>query len=250
MSKLRVTKTLLTLAMALALCGAMVVSAQALPAEIDFNIMADVSGKASISYAGGGLSNPNPLVGSSIPVFSITGLHTPANSGVTLFLPTNALLGFTTGNFTGFTGEEWLFGGGGSISVIGAIPAQTPVGGTPFGGSGATLLSGQFAGTEDVDQAQGVAGPTNFYITGASFFDQKDAALLAYYGLSFFNGLDINGNLNISFNASGQTPPNAFSSTQVLSGDVVNMVPIPPSALLLGSGLLGLVGLGWRRKKA
>jgi hypothetical protein len=26
-------------------------------------------------------------------------------------------------------------------------------------------------------------------------------------------------------------------------------VPIPPSALLLGSGLLGLVGLGWRRRK-
>jgi hypothetical protein len=26
-------------------------------------------------------------------------------------------------------------------------------------------------------------------------------------------------------------------------------VPLPPSALLLGSGLLGLVGLGWRRRK-
>ena len=26
-------------------------------------------------------------------------------------------------------------------------------------------------------------------------------------------------------------------------------VPIPPSALLLGSGLLGLIGLGWRRKR-
>ena len=29
-----------------------------------------------------------------------------------------------------------------------------------------------------------------------------------------------------------------------------NPVPIPPSALLMGSGLLGLVGLGWRRKRS
>jgi hypothetical protein len=28
-----------------------------------------------------------------------------------------------------------------------------------------------------------------------------------------------------------------------------NLVPLPPSALLLGSGLLGLVGVGWRRRK-
>ena len=33
----------------------------------------------------------------------------------------------------------------------------------------------------------------------------------------------------------------AYNDTQV--------VPLPPSALLLGSGLLGLVGLGWRRRK-
>jgi hypothetical protein len=26
-------------------------------------------------------------------------------------------------------------------------------------------------------------------------------------------------------------------------------VPIPPTAFLLGTGLLGLVGLGWRRRK-
>ena len=30
---------------------------------------------------------------------------------------------------------------------------------------------------------------------------------------------------------------------------VGTQVPIPPSAMLLGSGLLGLVGLGWRRRK-
>jgi hypothetical protein len=30
----------------------------------------------------------------------------------------------------------------------------------------------------------------------------------------------------------------------------VSTVPIPPTVLLLGSGLLGLVGLGWRRRKS
>ena len=29
----------------------------------------------------------------------------------------------------------------------------------------------------------------------------------------------------------------------------LNQVPLPPSALLMGSGLLGLVGLGWRRRQ-
>ena len=32
-------------------------------------------------------------------------------------------------------------------------------------------------------------------------------------------------------------------------GSSDGMVPLPPSAILLGTGLLGLVGLGWRRRK-
>jgi hypothetical protein len=34
-----------------------------------------------------------------------------------------------------------------------------------------------------------------------------------------------------------------------LDNVTVDPVPVPPSALLMGSGLLGLVGLGWRRRK-
>ncbi len=39
----------------------------------------------------------------------------------------------------------------------------------------------------------------------------------------------------------------AANATEAFAGDIT--APIPPSALLLGSGLLGLVGLGWRRRK-
>jgi hypothetical protein len=41
----------------------------------------------------------------------------------------------------------------------------------------------------------------------------------------------------------GSDPP-----TATITGFAAEPVPLPPSALLMGSGLLGLLGLGWRRK--
>jgi hypothetical protein len=69
---------------------------------------------------------------------------------------------------------------------------------------------------------------------------------LAFYGLP---NVDYVGGLNISFMTTANMGV-AFTSDQVLSGDVVNQpVPIPPALWLFGSGLLGLVGIA-RRKKA
>jgi hypothetical protein len=48
-------------------------------------------------------------------------------------------------------------------------------------------------------------------------------------------------NLNIAFTG------NDFALDKIVFDDIP--VPLPPSAMLLGSGLLGLVGLGWRRRK-
>jgi hypothetical protein len=48
------------------------------------------------------------------------------------------------------------------------------------------------------------------------------------------------------------TWPNASHTTTIVLGDSnssISAVPIPPSALLLGSGLLGLVGVGLRRQR-
>jgi hypothetical protein len=42
----------------------------------------------------------------------------------------------------------------------------------------------------------------------------------------------------------------ATCGNDVMEGDFLTGVPLPPSAFLLGSGLLGLVGLGWRRRKS
>ena len=57
--------------------------------------------------------------------------------------------------------------------------------------------------------------------------------------------------------------PFTFGSTSILetstfsgghnataSGVALDVAPIPPTSLLMGSGILGLVGIGWRRRKA
>jgi hypothetical protein len=69
---------------------------------------------------------------------------------------------------------------------------------------------------------------------------------------------DTSGSIHtVTLNLSGllSTDPWAFlwgtatCGNGTFAGSTDGMVPLPPSALLLGTGLLGLVGLGWRRRK-
>lgn len=225
---------ILTVAMALALavCGALALSAQA--AYLDFEIQPPHPLTASISYVGGNA----PLVVFDLHVSDVIGVGLPGGT-----LPiVGGDLDFTTGPFSGFTATQWFFGGGpGSfITLTGAIPAigiNNPI----------VLLTGWFGTATVID-----FGPNNnFMITGAAFQDYKACPLLDYY---FPQGAPpaFNGTLNVSFSAQGP-PPGAFataSSLDIGAGNLINTpVPVPASLLLMGSGLLGLAGFGLRRRK-
>ena len=70
------------------------------------------------SYAGGN----NPLVGTNIPIYSVTGDMTPSQNGVSLSI-VNGLLDFTSGASTG----TWSWGAGapGTLKIYGCIPRVT-----------------------------------------------------------------------------------------------------------------------------
>jgi hypothetical protein len=150
-------------------------------------------------------------------------------------------LDFQTGPLTGNTAAGWQFGGGSgsSITITGAIPQLSIAPGT-------LLLSGTFDSCDVLKINQ--FGRLQFMISGAAFQDQKNPTLLEYFHLA--TGGSFLGNFNISFYSNIVSPPEAFRSIYVLSGDLTNTVPIPApaSSLLLGGGLAGLASLGLRRR--
>ncbi len=224
---------------------------------IDFNIDATHTGTPSISFAGGA----SALIGVDIDVDTVLGIGTPLNSGLSheLYGPPGgpsfsgveqAKLSFTTGPFIGTNGgSEWVFGPGGTITIVGGADLTPGFvnAGHDFGNgttsdaediaTGTVLLSGIFANNTRVIQTA-----TGLEIVSSGLVDTKTSALLAFYGLPV--GSIGSGMLNLQFTTSFATPGDPFNATgdMVFSGDVANNLPEPASLTL---ALAGVAGLAW-----
>ena len=230
-------KKICLLVLALMMVFAMAISAQA-AFTIDLNIAAVQTG-ASVTFTG------NNLLGSGIVIDKITGLDTPLHSGnAGALTSTNGLWNFTAPQLTSSSLGHWLFQSNLGTSTLnisgnfvnGGTTITNPVPLTP---NGAWLSAA-------VDQ---IALGGNNYVVSGVFNDTKSSDLLAYFGIpagtenaTFFFGITLPAGL-----ASGAQ----FTSLSESSGDInQNTAPIPGSLLLLGSGIMGLVGIGIRRKSA
>jgi hypothetical protein len=234
--QMRPTKILIILALALILVWGFAVSAQA--SIVDFNITAPSGG--TLSYAGGSA----PFVGANIGVSSVTMVDEPTGVIGSITNIIDGKLGFTTGGFVGVNNDNpaavtYYFDTGGIISLTGAIPTLG------ITDPNTILLQGSFI-RRDINSNPAGALPS---------ISPMASNLWQFFACSFTNWND-------DFFLVGILSPNhAYSVLDLsfyghlnslggggtsLSGDFYNTAtPVPPTALLLGSGLLAL--LGWRR---
>jgi len=140
----------------------------------------------------------------------------------------NCLMSFTSGLANGpLDGGIATFGAGGTIEVVGGVPAAGVADGT-------TLVSGTFTGGAVLDQGNGFF---SFQGTGP---DEKDADLLAFLGVDAED---------FTFSTTDIGFACVAGVCEVVNADLDNTavpVPEPPVVGLLG---LGLLGVYWQSRK-
>ena len=184
----------------------------------------------AVLYAGGA----TPLIGGPIDVDYIFGIDTPLNEGLANGLAcVDCKLTFFTGNSLQVPGIH-LFGGGGLLSVVGAIPGAGVA--TPQ-----SLLIGEITGALVLDLS-----PDALFLGGmlASFRDLKDAALTDYFGLpqgQVWNGIFAMGLLGVDDLASGGFVAGVYGFQDAFAGAIISFpIPEPQTWLLFALGLAGI----------
>ena len=230
----KISSTLRNLMVATLVGGSLLVSVSSAHATLYLDYALDSSNpQGSISY------NPTlspDLFGSNLAVTTITGNNTTQNAGTANALSiSGGALSFTTGAYTGQTGNTLSFAGGGTLSMTGAI-GQLSI------GSGSPLLTGTFTSVTVTEIP--LTSQLKIDIVGAAFNSVDHQLIYSYFGIPA-DSTSIDA-LNLSFIANG-TVNGGFISDSIGSGDLLDFpTPIPAAAWLLGSGLMGLVGI--RRK--
>jgi hypothetical protein len=150
------------------------------------------------------------FIGTDIPIEEVYSINSSLNDGVVLHIAADDF----KMNFNTSTGD---------ITIANATR---------------TLLTGTFTGTPTVTPPNNI----NISTFNATFDDSKpDQTIADFYG--FEPGVKWQGSITLDFLAN-------IATSNTLDGSVHNFAPIPGSLLLLGSGLLGIFGIGIRRKSA
>jgi len=180
-------------------------------------------------------------VGDDIEVDTFSSIGTPLNDGAALTID-GGRFNFTSGAYQGSVsmfGMAFLsFGAGGSLTITGSVDLG---GGNIVSG---TLVEAQF------NSLTIQAGFHGTLLAIGSYYGTTHSGLEDYFGIR--QGEEWEGNFNLSFGISGTLDPSdpSFVSTETFSGDIVNSVPEPMTALLLGAGSLGAGVVSRRRRRA
>ncbi len=221
-----------------ALLGVLLLAALSLAAVpafaggIDFSDTGVIGG--SVEYNGGG----GAAMGNGIPITMVSfGASTDPVTGKKcgqLGVPCGQL-SFTTGNFitagtNGFGQKFDEFAGGGSITLVGKVP----------GGGLTTLLTATFNGPVTFTQTTPTTVVMNANITVTSISPSV---------LALFPGVTITPNGTISVTMAGRIFKNNGLNGHIINANVfIQTTPEPSGIFMLGSGLLGLIGLRRRMK--
>ena len=227
-----------------ALCFSVIIclfSVAANAAVINFNSLTGTNA-GTVNYDG---TVTGLLAGINIDIGEVSGTDTADNSGLN-DICIGCQLNFATGAFNAgaSTGSHYVFDAGGFFEITGTV-AKTGGGFIVGLGDQSTdpLLSGIWTSQITVDITGGIIA-----VSQGSGTDTKNIDLLNYFGETASNFTFANANIQLADLLNPILPGAGFSTTvtQAIVSNVAT-VPLPGAVWLMGSGLIGLLGVSRRR---